>query len=217
MDYMMPDMDGIETLEALREAIPAFDIPVVALTADAIRGEREKFLNAGFAAYLSKPVARHDLEKEIVALLPRDVVESGGGLPGTPTIPKEWESNLSAYGVSLAEGLKYASGDMALFRTQASIFTENFVAALAAMEAKRNEGDWEGMTRLVHSLKSGAGYAGAVGLRETALKIERACRAGDAEYASLALPLLLLEWERAYKGLGDFAQYADEKGIDAHV
>ena len=93
---------------------------------------------------------------------------------------------------------------MALFRTQASIFAENFLSAWAAVEAKRDEGDWAGMTRLAHSLKSGAGYVGAVGLRETALKIDRACRAQDEEYVNLALPLLFLEWERASKGLDDF-------------
>ena len=215
MDYMMPDMDGIETLKRLRETIPDFDIPVVALTADAIRGEREKFLGAVFAAYLSKPVARRDLEHEIFALLPRDMTEPGGGTPETPAVPKEWDDELSAHGVSLSEGLKYSSGDVALFRTQASIFAENFVSERAAIEARMDEGDWAGMTRLAHSLKSRAGYAGAVDLRETALKVERACRAKDAECARLALPLLFMEWERAYKGLGDFVRRVGETVTEA--
>jgi HPt (histidine-containing phosphotransfer) domain-containing protein len=60
------------------------------------------------------------------------------------------------------------------------------------------------MTRLAHGLKSWAGYVGAMTVRDTALKIECACRAGDAEYALVLLPLLFLEWERACRGLGDF-------------
>ena len=94
MDYMMPGMDGIETLEKLREELPGFETPVIALTADAIKGEREKFLSAGFAAYLSKPVVRHDLEKEILALLPQGIIEPGDGPLETPAVPKEWESHL---------------------------------------------------------------------------------------------------------------------------
>ncbi|MDR2528322.1 MAG: response regulator, partial [Synergistaceae bacterium] len=200
MDYMMPDMDGIKTLKKLRGDIPDFDIPVVALTADAIAGEREKFLRAGFAAYLSKPVTRSDLEKVIFDLLPKDIAilyveaRKPSNIPqakGEAKEQKEWENRLSKYGVSLSEGLKYTNGDMTLFRTQASIFIENFASAWATIESKRDEGDWAGMARLVHSLKSGAGYAGAVNLRETALKIERACRAEDSDYARLALPLLL--------------------------
>ena len=89
MDYMMPDMDGIETLEKLREEIPGFGAPVVALTADAVTGEREKFLGAGFAAYLSKPITRSELEQSIFALLPKNLLVPfpGGGFPKTPDSP----------------------------------------------------------------------------------------------------------------------------------
>jgi signal transduction histidine kinase/HPt (histidine-containing phosphotransfer) domain-containing protein/FixJ family two-component response regulator len=209
MDYMMPDMDGIETLKKLRDEIPAFDTPVVALTADAIAGERERFFDAGFAAYLSKPVARNNLERTILELLPKNapVLRKQSRRPADVSCPAydtEWEERLSVYGISFSEGLKYASGDAELFRTQAAIFTENFASARTAIEAKRDEGDWAGMTGLVHSLKSGAGYVGAVSLRETAFKIERACRAGDSEYARVTLPLLSLEWRRAYEGLAGF-------------
>ena len=62
MDIMMPKMNGIETLRRLKE-IDGFDIPVVALTADAIEGTDEKYLKAGFHAYLSKPIDKYDLDK----------------------------------------------------------------------------------------------------------------------------------------------------------
>ncbi|MDR2780227.1 MAG: response regulator [Synergistaceae bacterium] len=223
MDYMMPEMDGVETLKKLREEIPAFDTPVVAFTADAITGEREKLLDAGFAAYLTKPVARSDLEKTIFALLPSDVVVSKKHDPDqtaeaeiTGSTRKEWEHRLSSeYGLSLSEGLKYASGDLALFRTQAGIFVENFASARAVIESKRDKEDWAGMARLVHALKGGAGYTGATRLRDIAKETERACRAGDTEYANLALPLLFLEWERAYRGLGVFLRYTDKSAYEA--
>lgn len=62
MDIMMPKMNGVETLRRLKE-MDGFDIPVVALTADAIEGTDEKYLNVGFNAYLSKPIDRYELDR----------------------------------------------------------------------------------------------------------------------------------------------------------
>lgn len=62
MDIMMPKMNGIETLRRLKE-IDGFDIPVVALTADAIEGTEEKYKSAGFNDYLSKPIDKDELDK----------------------------------------------------------------------------------------------------------------------------------------------------------
>ena len=64
MDIMMPKMNGVETLEKLREK-EDFTTPVVALTADAIEGTDEKYLSVGFNSYLSKPIDRKALNKVI--------------------------------------------------------------------------------------------------------------------------------------------------------
>ena len=68
MDIMMPKMNGIETLRRLKE-MDGFDIPVVALTADAIEGTEEKYKNAGFTDYLSKPIDKNQLDKVLTKLL----------------------------------------------------------------------------------------------------------------------------------------------------
>lgn len=68
MDYMMPDMDGIETLKNLKK-IEEFKTPVIALTADAVVGAREKFLKAGFDEYVSKPIIKESLNKAIDIVL----------------------------------------------------------------------------------------------------------------------------------------------------
>ena len=62
MDIMMPKMNGVEALAKLKE-IPGFNVPVIALTADAIEGTDEKYKNAGFDDYLSKPIDRYLLNK----------------------------------------------------------------------------------------------------------------------------------------------------------
>lgn len=68
MDYMMPDMDGIETLKNLKK-IEGFKTPVIVLTADAVVGAREKFLKAGFDEYVSKPIIKESLNKAIDIVL----------------------------------------------------------------------------------------------------------------------------------------------------
>ena len=62
MDEMMPKMSGTEALHILKED-SSFDVPVIALTADALVGMREKYLKEGFLEYLPKPIDRNDLEK----------------------------------------------------------------------------------------------------------------------------------------------------------
>lgn len=68
LDVMMPKMDGVETLKKLKD-ISDFDMPVVALTADAIDGMKEKYINDGFDDYLSKPIVKDKLEKTLLRFL----------------------------------------------------------------------------------------------------------------------------------------------------
>ena len=77
MDHMMPGMDGIETLKHIRaeQNSPCADTPVIVLTANAIEGSRETYLEAGFDGYLSKPIATEELMKMIAQYLPEEKIE----------------------------------------------------------------------------------------------------------------------------------------------
>lgn len=74
MDHMMPELDGVDTLKLLRESEDTInrEVPVVALTANAVRGMEEFFLSAGFAGYISKPVSGQDLGDSLQRFLPRE-------------------------------------------------------------------------------------------------------------------------------------------------
>ena len=78
MDHMMPIMDGIEALRRLRQQVDGLNTntPVVALTANAIVGAQEMYLEEGFVAYISKPVKSVDLEACLVKLLPKEKIET---------------------------------------------------------------------------------------------------------------------------------------------
>ena len=69
MDIQLPDMDGTAVLTALRKAEETADIPVVAVTAFAMSGDRERFLSDGFDGYLSKPISVSTLVDEMSALM----------------------------------------------------------------------------------------------------------------------------------------------------
>ena len=76
LDHMMPGMDGIETLQEMRrrENGCGKDVPVIALTANAVTGAREMYLQAGFADFLAKPVKPEKLEKLLMDMLPAEKV-----------------------------------------------------------------------------------------------------------------------------------------------
>ncbi|MDR0433901.1 MAG: response regulator [Gracilibacteraceae bacterium] len=226
LDYMMPDMDGLQTLKRLR-AIPGFAAPVIALTANVVAGVREKLLAAGFREYLSKPVMWRDLEAALLALLPPELITpamtaagatltgdtlTGATLAGatlTPEMKTELARGLSACGVSLAAGLHYLSGDIVQYKVLASFFTRNYEAGKGEIDGFAGREDWAGMKFCVHSLKSKARAVGANTLADTAAKLETLCAAGEGAHIALTLPVLAYEWERARDGLCAFAARLD--------
>lgn len=79
LDHMMPEMDGIETLHAMQEQRLCGDTPVVMLTANAIAGAKEKYLQEGFHDFLSKPIMPDKLDNMILQYLPEELVQNGDG------------------------------------------------------------------------------------------------------------------------------------------
>ncbi|MGN0406659.1 MAG: response regulator [Bacteroides sp.] len=78
LDHMMPEMDGIETLHAIRDNKLCEGTPVIMLTANAIVGDREKYINEGFDDFLSKPIIPDELDKMILKHLPEELVITEG-------------------------------------------------------------------------------------------------------------------------------------------
>ena len=76
LDYMMPEMDGIDTLKNIRalDNPKLKEVPIIALTANAVSGAREMFLNAGFNEYISKPIERDKFERILQAYIPMDKI-----------------------------------------------------------------------------------------------------------------------------------------------
>ena len=75
MDIMMPEMGGVETLKKLKQ-LDDFDIPVIALTADAMQGKSTKYIEVGFNEYLSKPIDKRELNKALSTIFDNKNVKS---------------------------------------------------------------------------------------------------------------------------------------------
>lgn len=77
LDQMMPGMSGTETLKTIREQSLAENVPIICLTADAIKGARDNYVHMGFNDYLSKPIIYTDLEQLLLSYIPQELVVSG--------------------------------------------------------------------------------------------------------------------------------------------
>lgn len=202
LDYMMPIADGIQTLKIMRENGLSVNTPVIALTAEALSGSEEKFISAGFSAYLSKPISWHTLEKMLITMLPADKVIIGSSSEDiiSPEELRRLSELMNEYDISLDSGLSYLSGNITRFRTLAKIFSDGYEHNRESLENMFDSGS-DKLIFEIHSLKSAAKGIGAISLFEIAKTIENHLANGDFDYAEHAHELLMFIWKRAAEGM----------------
>lgn len=212
MDHMMPEMDGVLTFEKLHgdKSSPNFETPVIMLTANALAGMREQYMDVGFADYVSKPVRGAKLEEAIRRNLPESLIK-----PASPEIPAEAVSTEpSGFAdicgavpeLNVNAALQYCCGSAELLNDLLHDFTENdhFSDLKAAFEEKR----WEDYRRHAHSLKSTSLIIGLTGLSERARSSELALKSGCTEFAELNHDSLIEEYSAL---LGKIKDYLKDK------
>ncbi len=202
MDHMMPVMDGVQTLHAIRalEGNPSRDIPVIALTANAVAGARELYLQEGFQDYLTKPIDADKFENMLIEYLPSNVVY----LTNNRDINDEYEqtqdegdgefdireSQLYLMGFNLRNGLRYMGGDKALYGKVLRDFHSILQEKETALKDFLQKGDMPGYTIIVHSLKGNARNVGADDLADEAFELEKMAKAGQLEDVTVRSPIL---------------------------
>ena len=197
-DHMMPGLDGLETYhQCLKEGILSNDFPAVMMTANAIEGTGNEYLEAGFCDYISKPFTSDELTKIIARYLPQDMVSyrsvgrtaSAGKedpavkLSETAVTDETGDPSYTGSSdlVDFTKGLKACMNDNSVYKTVIDEFLkeQNDVLLKKAYEAK----DWDKYRVTVHSLKAGANYIGAGQLHDLAYECESALKRGDTGYA----------------------------------
>ncbi len=195
LDHRMPGMDGVETLAALRaqEGGKNRTTPVVCLTANAISGAREWYLEQGFNDYLTKPVNGKQLEAMLLKYLPPELVSMTCAHPhqdedeGGEELPA-WLSEIPH--LDTAMGLQNC-GSAKDYLSALQIFRESVAENAAAIEGFFEAKDWQNYTTKVHALKSSARIIGATELSERAARLEDAGNRSYIEEIEKDTPTLL--------------------------
>ena len=180
MDQMMPEMDGTQTMNAIREQSGGqnLDTPIICLTADAVSGAREEYLRQGFTDYLSKPVEGADLEASLRKYLPPEKVilsheeereESVDVQEEAATPIQELYSGIDD--LNYSEAVKFCANEDILAKTLETFYKSIDVNA-ASIEEFLNAGDIRNYTIKVHALKSSARLIGAEQLSADAKYLE---------------------------------------------
>src|SRR5262249_1113785 len=160
-DVQMPEMDGFETTAAIRarEGDAGTRVPVVAMTAYAMKGDRERCLAAGMDGYISKPLRPRDLFETVEGLAPAD---GGGGPPA--------DGSEAAVGPAVA--LARVGDDRALLKELIGLFLAECPRWLAAIREAIRQGDAAELRRAAHSIKGTVGTFGAPAAFEAAQRLE---------------------------------------------
>ncbi len=171
MDVQMPELDGVETVRALRAEERFRNLPVIAMTAHAMIGDRERFLEAGMSDYVAKPIE----EIELLRALGRWLESPEESAP--PRTPARASSlPVSLPGIEIAEGVRRASGNEALFRRLSVDFARANAGVASRLVAMLERKEHEEALALLHSLKGSAATIGAHRLAKAAATMESAVR-----------------------------------------
>ena len=178
LDHMMPGMDGIQTLKKSKE-MPEnknSDIAVIALTANAVSGAKEMYLEAGFSDYVSKPIVGTILEEKIAKYLPEEKIilteeETKTETQETvPVLPTQDEAGLIDY----ETGKKYCGDSLEMYAEILKMFCQQYEKKKADLERFLNEKNWNDYTVLIHSTKTNALNIGSKSLADKCLELEKA-------------------------------------------
>lgn len=196
MDHMMPEMDGVETMKHIRRKQGSYfkNVPIVALTANAVAGTREMLLSLGFSDFLEKPIERSVFERVLKRnLAPEKIIigdlkqEQEVKLQ-TKTEEKKEESMeemtkemkeeaptllelLEREGLNTQRGIMYCGGEESYIEVLQS-FCEDYKEMYNAVEELYAAQDWENYTITVHGIKSSMGSIGAEEIQELAKQLE---------------------------------------------
>ena len=199
MDIQMPMMDGYTATRKIQEQARFKALPIIALTANAMSGDRERVLAAGMNDHIAKPIEVTRIFNTLAKWLRKDEPMADRP-PITPATQPDAAPLPDLPGVDSAAGLTIVQGNLRLyrrlllkFRDQQRDFEHQFRIAQA-------DSDPNAASRMAHTLKGVAGNLGIKGVQAAALKLEKTCREGGADMDE-PLVTVVAELQRVLAGL----------------
>lgn len=181
MDVQMPEMDGFEATASIRKREAGTDchMPIIAMTAHAMKGDKERCLAAGMDAYVAKPIRAGELFDAI------DGLTGAASIRGAARPPEPTEGVIDRQAA-----LALVEGDADLLADMARLFLEDCPKQMSMVRAAAREGDARALERAVHKLKGSCSMFGARKAADAALCVEIAARTGELAKAQAALTAL---------------------------
>jgi len=217
MDVQMPTMDGIEATGHIRDpqsAVRNHGIPIIAMTAHAMQGDRERCLAAGMNDYVTKPVSPQALAEALARWLPgedtaRPTDASAEPAAAAPAAAEPADADEPETVVFDRAGVvARLMDDEDLARTVVEGFLEDIPRQIEVLRRYLDTGDAEGATRQAHTIKGASANVGGEALRAVALEMEKAGQVGDLAAAMTHMPDLVSRFARLKVAMQDFV---DEK------
>ncbi len=195
MDHMMPEMDGVETMHHIRNKVGTYyrNVPIIALTANAVAGAREMLMAEGFTDFLEKPVERSVLERVLKRNISPEKIVSVDEYNDYMVQKKDEEENqkrmesvsafdlLAAEGLDVQKGVLYCNGKEQYIQVLQGYCEECDDSGLLAEQLFEKE-DWKNYTIAVHGMKSAMRSIGAMELSELAKQLEFAGKEGSIDF-----------------------------------
>ena len=191
MDIQMPQMDGLTATKTIRmqEAHTPVHLPIIAMTAHAMKGDRERCLEAGMDGYVSKPINTEELISTISKVL---------NLPGiSPEKTKAQAGPESPYEkpvhLDFKQMLDLLGGDEKLLQEVIEIFIDQAPRHLDTLRQALAQGDAKTLQKTAHSIKGELGYFGISELSQKARELEELGGKNDLEHVSRIFPAFVIE------------------------
>jgi signal transduction histidine kinase/CheY-like chemotaxis protein/HPt (histidine-containing phosphotransfer) domain-containing protein len=193
MDVQMPEMDGFETTAAIREGERASGghIPIIAMTANAMRGDRERCLHAGMDAYIAKPIRAQEFYRTLESF----AVTTRGEAGAEAEPAGDASSHASPPAFDRAEALAL-TGDIDSLREVAEVLVEQTPKLLANISTALANGDVRTLERLAHTAKGSAAIFAAQPTVTAAQRLEHMAASGELAEAAAAHKALERELRR---------------------
>jgi len=174
MDHMMPGMDGFEAVAEIRSLDKFANLTIVALTANALVGAREQFLESGFNDFLSKPIETSKLNNVLLKWIPKEKQKSSIIIDDVGE-----EIDILIRGVNVEVGIAHSGGKLSNYLDTLMVFRKDCKVKLGQIEGFLKDEDWQNFIIYIHGLKSACANVGAIRLSQKADELEQAGNANN--------------------------------------